>query len=71
MLLEGGTDRPGWPYDAISEVYVEGRAALEERASWMDDNAGASVEGDLFGARWFLAVVEDPTPLPDLYHCKD
>jgi hypothetical protein len=50
---------PGaWPWDAITEVYVDGPDGLRARVDWLRANVDDAVVADLVGERWFLAVEE-------------
>jgi len=46
-------------YDALTEVYVEDRAALRARVEWFAANFDPEASGDLFARSWFLAVTEE------------
>jgi hypothetical protein len=49
-----------WVYDALNEVYVEGREGLSRRMQWFDENVDDGAVAHLVSERWFLAVEEMP-----------
>lgn len=53
-----------WAYDAINEVYFDDDAALLARMDYFARELGGGGDDDLIGANWFLAVREEPVPLP-------
>jgi hypothetical protein len=53
-----------WAYDAINEVYFDEVDSLLARIAYFERELTGQAESDLVGANWFLAVREEPVPLP-------
>jgi hypothetical protein len=51
---------PGWPYDAVNEVYFDDLDGLRTRIAWFAEHFDGVGEDDLVAESWFVAVREQP-----------
>lgn len=49
---------PGWPYDAVNEVYFDDLDGLRTRIAWFAEQFDRVGEDDLVAESWFVAVRE-------------